>query len=423
MTVQPNDASPRSGRRRRGNGEGTVFQRRDRRWVAEASAPAGSLTPTMRITIYGRTQKEARDKLKAETEALERGRPRPSGVPTLAEYGARHFGHTLPALVATGHNRPRTVEFYRHLWNTHVAPFLGHHQLTALTNDILRDWQTDRAHATSIHTGKPLSARTQQAVYGVLRAVLNEAIRDGLLERNPLSATGVRAPKGERGRPSALSDGTIPLRQMDGTWLYPLVVLMYLTAVRPGEAVGVRWADLDLEAGTWDISRTIARVPKDDGDATTLGFLEPKTPSSKAPIALAASAVEVLLEQRTRLEQQRCNAERERRSWADLDLVFATRSGTPLALGNVLRKLKLQANRAGVTEDVTLHRLRHTAATALLEEGVSIAVTSKLLRHTRLATTTDIYSHMTERIATGAADALDARFRRLNGDNCGVPTD
>jgi len=128
---------------------------------------------------------------------------------------------------------------------------------------------------------------------------------------------------------------------------------------------------------------------------------------------LAASAVEVLLEQRTRLEQQRCNAERERRSWADLDLVFATRSGTPLALGNVLRKLKLQANRAGVTEDVTLHRLRHTAATALLEEGVSIAVTSKLLRHTRLATTTDIYSHMTRRIATGAADALDARLRPL----------
>jgi len=180
----------------------------------------------------------------------------------------------------------------------------------------------------------------------------------------------------------------------------------------------------DLKAGTWDISRTIARVPRDDGDGTKLGFSEPKTPSSKARTALAASAVEVLLlEQRTRLEQQRCHAERERRSWVDLDLVFATRSGTPLALGNVLRKLKLQANRAGVTEDVTLHRLRHTAAAALLEEGVSISVTGKLLRHTRLATTTDIYSHMTERIATGAADALDARLRRLHGDNCGVPTD
>lgn len=97
-----------------------MFQRRDRRWVAEASAPAGSLTPTKRITIDRRTQKKARDKLKAETQALERGRPRPSRVPTLAEYGARHFGHTLPALVATGHNSPRTVEFYRHLWNTHV---------------------------------------------------------------------------------------------------------------------------------------------------------------------------------------------------------------------------------------------------------------------------------------------------------------
>jgi len=425
MTAQPNDASPRSGRRRRANGEGTVFQRRDGRWVAEASAPAGSLTPTKRITIYGRTQKEARDKLKAETQALERGRPRPSRVPTLAEYGARHFGHTLPTLVATGHNSPRTVEFYRHLWNIHVTPFLGHHRLTALTHDVLRDWQTNRAQTESTHTGKPLSPRTQQAVYGVLRAVLNEAIRDGLLERNPLSATGVRAPKGERGRPSALSDQTMTtlLRQVDGTWLHALIMLMYLTGARPGEAVGVCWADLDLEAGVWDISRTIARVPVDDGEGTTLGFSEPKTTSSKAPIALPRSAVEVLLEQRERLEQQRSGAERDGRRWAHLDLVFATRAGTPLALGNVLRKLKLQAGRAGVTEDVTLHRLRHTAATALLEEGVSVAVTSKLLRHTRLATTTDIYSHMTERIATEAADALEARFRRLHNDRCGAPTD
>ncbi|MGI8433408.1 MAG: tyrosine-type recombinase/integrase, partial [Nocardioidaceae bacterium] len=335
---------------------------------------------------------------------------------TLAEYGIKHFTRTLPALVATGHNSPRTVEFYRHLWNTHVVPFLGHHRLTALTNDVLRDWQTDRAQATSTHTGKPLSARTQQAVYGVLRSVLNEAIRDGLLERNPLSATGVRAPKGERGRPSALSDATIIalLRQIVGTWLHALVVLMYLTAVRPGEALGLRWADLDLEAGTWDISRTIARVPKDDGDGTTLGFSEPKTPSSKAPVALASTAVDVLLEQRQRVEQQRHKAEGEGRPWADLDLVFATRAGSPLALGNVLRKLKLQANRAGVVEDVALHRLRHTAATVLLEEGVSVAVTSKLLRHTRLATTADIYSHMTERIATEAADTLDARLKRLH---------
>ncbi len=289
MNAQPNDALPHNARRRRANGEGTVFQRRDGRWVAEASAPAGSLTASKRITVYGKTQKEARGKLKSETQALERGRPRPSRAPTLAEYGIKHFTRTLPALVATGHNSPRTVEFYRHLWNTHVVPFLGHHRLTALTNDVLRDWQTSRAQATSTHTGKPLSARTQQAVYSVLRAVLNEAIRDGLLERNPLSATGVRAPKGERGRPSALSDATIIalLRQIVGTWLHALIVLMYLTAVRPGEALGLRWADLDLEAGVWHISRTIARVPKDDGDGTTLGFAEPKTPSSKAACCLA----------------------------------------------------------------------------------------------------------------------------------------
>ena len=414
MTAQPNDALPRSGRRRRANGEGTVFQRRDGRWVAEASAPAGSLTPTKRITIYGRTQKEARDKLKAETQALERGRPRPSRVPTLAEYGARHFGHTLPAQVASGHTSTRTVMFYDFLWRTHVEPLLGHHKLTALTDDVLRDWVTDRAQVVSPRTGRTLSVRTRQAVYGVLRAVLNQAVRDGHIERNRLSSTGVRAPRGERPRVSVVSETPMValLKQLAGTWLHTLVLLMYLTGARPGEALGAQWADLDLEGGTWDICRTLARVPRADGHGTRLGFDKPKTPGSQARIALPGSLVTELLRHRDRQDQKR----RQAQSWHDTDLVFSTSTGTPLALGNVLRKLKAEAKLAGVAEPVTLHRLRHTAATALLEEGVSAAVISKqVLRHAQL-TTTSIYTHRTDRIATQTAAVLDARYRRLHAE-------
>jgi len=338
MTAQPNDVLPRSGRRRRANGEGTVFQRRDGRWVAEASAPAGSLTPTKRITIYGRTQKEARNKLKAETQALERGRPRPSRVPTLAEYGARHFGHTLPAQVASGHTSTRTVMFYDFLWRTHVEPLLGHHKLTALTNDVLRDWLTDRAKVVSPRTGRTLSVRTRQAVYGVLRAVLNEAVRDGHIERNRLSSTGVRAPKGERPRVGVVSEPAMValLKQLGGTWLHTLVLLMYLTGARPGEALGAQWADLDLEGGTWDICRTLARVPRADGHGTRLGFDKPKTPGSQARIALPGSLVDELRRHRDVQDQKR----RQAGSWHDMDLVFNTRTGTPLALGAWVRNTR-----------------------------------------------------------------------------------
>jgi len=80
----------------------------------------------------------------------------------------------------------------------------------------------------------------------------------------------------------------------------------------------------------------------------------------------------------------------------------------------VLRDFQAAVADAGISRRLRLHDLRHAAASALLSEGVDMAVISKLLRHTRLATTSDVYSHLLEE-GRGAADVMDTRFRRLLG--------
>ncbi len=134
-------------------------------------------------------------------------------------------------------------------------------------------------------------------------------------------------------------------------------------------------------------------------------------PASEATVVLPQAAVVVLRQHRAQQAAERLAAE----LWRDPDLVFTTTLGTPLDPRNVLRQLKVLASDAGIERNVRLHDLRHAAASGLLAEGVDITVTSKLLRHTRLATTSDIYSHLLEEVREDAATAMDDRLRRLMG--------
>lgn len=208
--------------------------------------------------------------------------------------------------------------------------------------------------------------------------MLTAAIRAGFIDLNPLSPVGVRAPRGRRSQVKHIehSDLTRLLEHLDGSVLGRLVLLMFATGVRPGEALAARWRDIDLDGGTWHVSGTLRRAPASGDETSKLVISSTKTPGSDDVIPLAAAAVAVLTEhRRLQAAERACKSD-----WENHDLVFCTGRGRPLAASNVLRALKRQAERAGVP-DVSLHRLRHSAATAMLEEGVSAAATSRMLRH------------------------------------------
>lgn len=393
---------------KRANGEGTVFQRKDGRWQGQRSVPGDGLTRPRRITVYGRTQRETLDKLRAADQQAAQGVV-PGRSQTVTEYGEFWLGQTKRIAVELGHLQPTTVRNYRDIWTGHIAPDLGHLRLDQLTPPVLRQWQAQKAQQSGRH-GRPLSARSRTLIYAVLRTALNDAVIDGLLASNPLLK--VKAPRGGRSSVEPLSNEEVAalLAAQPGSQLATLVLLMLATGARPGEALAASWADLDLGSCTWRISRSLGRVSGNDGTGrSTLRFKPTKTTGSTATIALPGVAVAGLVAHRRRQLAARLAAP----AWVDPDLVFATQLGTPLESRNVLRQFQALAVEAGLQRSVRLHDLRHAAASGLLAEGIPITVTSKLLRHTRLATTSDLYSHLIEEVRAEAAKAMDDRIQRL----------
>lgn len=396
---------------KRGNGEGSVFRRQDGRWQGALSLPADGLAKPTRRTVYGRTQREVLDKLRILQDEIRDGGPLPARVPTVAEWGRTFLDGTMAAEVARGHNAPTTRTNYANLWTRHVEPDLGHLRLDQLTPPVLRQWLATKVTQPSAHGTGSLSSSTQIRIYAVLRTALQAAVIDGILRRNPLDA--VKRPRASQRKtvPLTADELTSLIRHVSGHWLHPLVLLMSVTGARPGEALAAAWSDIDLDARRWHISRSITRLPNagPGGGRTTLGVKSTKTAASDAVIALPHILVFELRRHRAEQARQRLATQH----WVDPDLVFTTSIGSLLEPRNVLRTLKQAVRAAGITRNVRLHDFRHAAASALLAEGVDIAVTSKLLRHTRLSTTSDIYAHLLEEVRDEAADVMDTRFRRL----------
>lgn len=340
---------------RRANGEGSVFRReRDGAWVATLTVPPRGIAVGYRKEFTGSSRKLVLDKRDAFRRDLAQHRPTPRrrGL-TLGDFGHHHFTVTLPARVTLGQLSAATLTTYQHLWAVHIEPVIGHVKLVDLTPPVLEQWMAKRVGAVSQRTGKGFSLRTRQAAYNLLRALLNEAVRLGELHANPLSPVGVRAPRGKRATVKHIEDDDLDvlldhLQRAGQQELYSLVLVLvlYLTGARSGEALGARWSDIDLARSTWHISGTMKRGRAAPGEPTRLLRSDKtKTKASDSSIPLSVAAVAELERHRARQEARKRAAAR----WDDEhDLVFTTRTGRPLAASNVLRALKREAALAGL---------------------------------------------------------------------------
>ncbi len=172
----------------------------------------------------------------------------------------------------------------------------------------------------------------------------------------------------------------------------PLWLLILQTGMRRGEALGVRWKDLDFDKGKLRVEQQVGVL----NGAPHIDTL--KTPSAYRTITLFAESIAAL---RAHEERQRLQRTVTGEDWRDLDLIFTTPTGGPLNPNNVLRNLGViqgKANKAAKKDDELLpkfdiHDLRHTHATHLLHEGWAIPVVSRRLGHANPAITMRIYAH------------------------------
>ena len=241
-----------------------------------------------------------------------------------------------------------------------------------------------------------LSDSTVRLIYTVLRRALDSAVRDGLVRRNV--ATAVRRPRVARRDAAVLSPAQAQdfLTAAQGDRLYALYAVAIAVGLRRGEALALRWSDVDLETGSLRVSRTLSRV------AGGLVFTEPKSTRSRRTIPLPDPLVTELRAHQVRQAAERLTADSD---WHDEDLVFPSRFGTPLDPRNALRAFTAVAARAGL-EGVGLHTLRHTAASLMIAQGVHLRVIMETLGHSGISITADTYAHVLPQQQREAADAI-----------------
>jgi integrase len=375
---------------KRSNGEGSIYQRGDGRWCAAIVAEDAVTGRRKRTVLYGRTRAEVRAKLKAAAERVENGAPVKDAKTSVAAWCKHWRATTLLASDRKG----STKELYRRLSERHIESDAG--PLGAMTLDKLRPTHIEAF--TLALVGRGLSESTIRTTYTVLRIALDSAVRDGLIARNPAAAVGRPAVSRKEARYLSSADVDRLLKEAAGTRTYAAIALIAATGLRKGEALALRWNDIDLEAGVLRVRGTLART---EGQ---LVVTLPKTRASRRTLRLAPPVSALLRAHRKAQAAERIAAAN---TWNEAGYVFTTESGQPIDPRNFLRALEAVARRAGL-EHVGVHTLRHSAASALLEAGIGLKTVSEMLGHSSVAITGDVYQHVSDGAAQAAADALSA---------------
>jgi integrase len=181
-----------------------------------------------------------------------------------------------------------------------------------------------------------------------------------------------------------------------GDRLEALYVVAIHTGLRQGELLGLKWADLDLDAGKLTVQRSLSI------DGT---FNPPKRKNSRRTVKLTQTALHALLSHRKRQAEERLAGAQ----WADMDLVFPNTVGKPMDANNLYhRNWKGLLRRANLPVSFTFHTCRHTFATTLLRQNVNPKIVQHQLGHATISQTMDTYSHVMPEMGDIAADALEA---------------
>jgi len=372
--------------KRRGKGEGSITQLKNGLWQARITYHEDGVVK--RKAFYGKTRKEAQEKLTEALANLQRGLPlAPNEKQTVGEF-IQHWLET----VAKGQLRPNTYESYCQVFRIRILPHIGGVRLTKLTPQHISGM-----YAKLQESG--LSARSAQYAHAVLHKALNQAVRWNLIPRNP--ADLVDAPKPKRKELDILSpeQAEALIQAAKGERLEALFVLAITTGLRKGELLGLKWQDVDWNEGKLHVRRALTSVKG--------GFLEQPPKNGKGrTVVLTKLALNALHKHRAKQLEERLQAGEY---WHGSDYVFASEVGRPLQPKTVFAKFKHLLKKAGLP-DIRFHDLRHTAATLLLRQGVHPKVVQEMLGHSSIQMTMDVYSHVLPDLQREAANKLDSLF-------------
>lgn len=239
-------------------------------------------------------------------------------------------------------------------------------------------------------------------VHQILSMCLNKAVEKHLISWNFAKATELPR-NGNDDEVRAMTEEEMQkflgeIKKLKEVWKVLFLTLLG-TGLRAGEALALKWSNVDLRGRNVRVTETLVRL-------AGKGFLfkEPKTKKSKRVVPLPDEVAAALRLHRIHQARQRLKAGD---AYHNQDLVFCTSNGGPFEPRNLIRAFHSVRDKAKLREEITVHSLRHTFATRLLEQGVDLKTVSELLGHTDISTTGNIYAHVMPKLRTEAASKMN----------------
>jgi integrase len=303
----------------------------------------------------------------------------------------------LTDVLPAENKRTGTATNYANVVRLYIDPTIGRIELAALS-------PADVRRMLSSMSRRGLSPNTQRLARSVLRRALRSAEIDGLVTRNVASLVdGVRVPRPKKGtlEPDE-ARSLLALAEAQGHGA--LITVLLGLGLRRGEAVGLRWRDIRLDAprATLTVAGAIAKAERG-----ALCWEQAKADSERT-VHLPRAVADVLRRHRsTQAEERLAYGPGWARDWLFDDMVFTTSVGTPRDPDKTTRLVTALAAEAGLGH-WTPHGMRHSAASILIAQGVPLKVVSEMLGHSSIRVTADIYGHLMEPARLDAADAMQA---------------
>lgn len=367
-----------------------------------------------RHSIYAPTLEELRKK---EQEVL---KDKTDGIKTDAQKVTLNDVYDLWVQLKKG-LKDNTFQNYKYMYEQFVRDDLGQHKITTLKRSDIRRFYN------YLIDERCLKVATVDNIHTVLHQVLDIAVEDCYL-RNNISDNALKELKKarnlftEKRKALTIQEQEIFLdflkkSNMYRHW-YPIFALMVGTGLRVGEAVGLRWNDVDFDNNTISVNHTLIYYNHAKGGCY-FGINTPKTRAGERTIPMIESVREAILQEKE--YQREAGIKCTVRVDGFTDFIFVNRFGNTQhqgTLNKALRRIIRDCNqeildKAKDKDNVILlpnfscHTLRHTFTTRLCESGINIKVIQSVLGHSDVSTTLDIYADVTKDLKKAEMQTFD----------------
>ena len=373
-------------------GGGTIRQRPDGRWEARYTLGIDPGTgKQIQKSVYGKTQREVRQKLTAITAEIDSGvyqEPCKMTVNEWLDIWLKDYQISV---------KDSTAYLYERQAKLYLRPALGNIPLETLKAHMVQRLYNSLSQE---HDGQPaLSAKTIKNIHGVLHKALQQAVLLNHIRYNPTTACVL--PKIVKKEIHPLTDQQTAqlLNLLKGSkYEIPLTVDLF-TGLREGELLGLMWDCVDFEKGTILVNKQLRRSQRKGG---TYYFSPPKNNRARS-ISLAPSVVLLFRLQKLAQNSMRMEAGD---AWQENGLVFSNQTGGYLSYRTVYDCFKRIVKKIG-SPATRFHDLRHTYAVACIKSGDDIKTVQENLGHATAAFTLDVYGHVTKQMKRDSAQRME----------------